>query len=228
MADSPPVITEDEYRRWLEPSATLALVYSKIGNYQKAYAAILKRGGAGLIRAAAKRIDAHDAGGKISQSSPYPVVAPGTLKSWHDHYGHSDLGLWSSGDCELTLDVPMRHGYGAATPHLAYYGIRFEPSGIHELAGQQAGTTSAAPAVIPTAAIPAFADEPETRGSPISQAALEAWFKAYQMAFTGTQDTEAKAMESAKGCFPGKSFSREAVRALRGEQKRGPKGKTAK
>lgn len=65
--------------------------------------------------------------------------------------------------------------------------------------------------------------EPDTKGPPVSEAALAAWYEAYKKTFTGADDTEAKAMESARGCFPGRSFSRDAVRALRGSVKRGPK-----
>lgn len=83
-------------------------------------------------------------------------------------------------------------------------------------------------ALPPQPAGAAVSHSKDQKGPPVSAAALKAWFVAYQAAFTGADDTEARALESARGCFPGKSVSRDAVRDLRGEQKRGPKAKTAK
>jgi len=59
--------------------------------------------------------------------------------------------------------------------------------------------------------------------SPVSDAALKAWYEAYKLAYSGNSDTEASAIKSASGCFPDKAVSRQKIRDLRGEQKRGRK-----
>jgi hypothetical protein len=65
--------------------------------------------------------------------------------------------------------------------------------------------------------------EPEQTGPPVAQIHLKAWYDLYRQAYSGSADTEATALKSARGMFPGKSVSRDRVRALRGSQKRGRK-----
>jgi hypothetical protein len=62
---------------------------------------------------------------------------------------------------------------------------------------------------------------------PVSAAALQAWFEAYRKAYPGDAQTNAHALASAKGMFPDKTVSRDAVRALFGAKKTGPKSKSA-
>jgi hypothetical protein len=63
----------------------------------------------------------------------------------------------------------------------------------------------------------------EQKGPPVSREHLKAWFDLYRRVYTGQSDTEANAVTSARGMFPGKSVSRDSVRKLRGDQTRGRK-----
>jgi hypothetical protein len=65
--------------------------------------------------------------------------------------------------------------------------------------------------------------EPEQRGPPVSPDHLTAWFDLYRQAYSGSADTEANALASARGMFPGRSVPRDRIRELRGSQKRGRK-----
>jgi hypothetical protein len=89
--------------------------------------------------------------------------------------------------------------------------VRFEPQGVHAILRGVSKATK-------PDATPAADDEPEPKGPPVSPEALKAWFDLYRRIYTGTADTEAMALKSAQGMFPGKSVSRDKIRALRGER----------
>lgn len=178
MADSNPTITESAYGAWLEPGAAVTLVNDKTGNYQKSYAAILKRGGAGLIRAVAKNIDRHDLNGKTVRLPSFSIVSPDSLKNWHDNYRASDLTIWTTGDCDLLLDTTGRYGYTSNAPRLCYFGIRFEPSGIYDLAGVQLP-------VAPTP-LPAVAPIKHAGGKPPKAIWERVWIEIAARLYNGT------------------------------------------
>jgi hypothetical protein len=67
--------------------------------------------------------------------------------------------------------------------------------------------------------------EPEQTGPRVSEAALKAWHAAYASAYKEAEQTEAHAVQSAKGMFHDKTVARDRVRALLGARKRGPKPK---
>jgi hypothetical protein len=67
------------------------------------------------------------------------------------------------------------------------------------------------------------AEAAQEKGPPVSEQHLKAWFDLYKQVYQGAADTEANALKSAAGMFPGKLVSRDRVRALRGAQKRGRK-----
>jgi hypothetical protein len=99
--------------------------------------------------------------------------------------------------------------------------VRFDPDGVHDIIKN----LTPPPALPPTEeATPATEpEEPPEKGPPVSPELLKAWFEVYRRAYIGAADTEANAVASARGMFPGKSVSRERVRELRGAQKRGRK-----
>ena len=112
--------------------------------------------------------------------------------------------LWLSGD--LT-DTYRLDGSGDRIT-ARHYAVRFEPKSVHATA-RSAG--QAAKAELST-------DEPEPKGPPVSNDLLKAWFEVYMRAYPGSADTEAAALKSAQGMFPGKSVSREKIRLLRGRR----------
>jgi hypothetical protein len=98
---------------------------------------------------------------------------------------------------------------------IGHFDVRFEPNAVRAIIGPVAKQASAVADV-----------EPAEKGPSVSDVHLKAWFEVYRQAYTGASDTEANAVASARGMFPGKSVSRDKVRDLRGEQKRGRKTDT--
>lgn len=138
--------------------------------------------------------------------------------------------FWLTGDINTYL--PHQSGaYGYQKIPIALFGVRFDPDGIKELLPEklpvrQTGSTSPIPQPIdpPPDPAPVIEETPEvSRGPAVSDALLKEWYALYQRAYTGAADTEATAIKSAQGMFPGKHVARQRVRALRGEQRRGRK-----
>ena len=124
------------------------------------------------------------------------------------------MGFWEIGDIKFDLG----HVYNSyASVSIWYHGIRFEPEGIRAII--PAGTAKSEQEA------PASGTEPEPKGPRVSDAHLRAWFEFYKAVTTGTEDTEDYAWSHARRCFPGKTVSRDRVRAIRGSQRRGPKVK---
>jgi hypothetical protein len=65
--------------------------------------------------------------------------------------------------------------------------------------------------------------EPEAKAPSVSDQLLKEWYELYQKAYQGSADTLQKALESARGMFPGKFVSRDRVRKLCEGRKRGRK-----
>jgi hypothetical protein len=84
-----------------------------------------------------------------------------------------------------------------------------------------AALAAASPAEQATSDVPD--NDVANKGPPVAPDHLKAWFDLYRRVYSGSSDTEANALVSARGMFPGKSVSRDSVRALRGAQKRGRK-----
>ena len=205
-------IAADELARWITPAEALAQVRKEMGGDEfAASASIVARLSDGLIIAGASTVvAAADYNDEVRGTNV--MVLP---SHWKAASGNV-LGqlFWKTGDMQVWTD--------RGNTRVSYYGLRFDPAAISQVAPKPTPPQSTSDQSVP------IATEPEQKGPPVSQTALEAWFKAYKIAFPDTQDTEARAMESARGCFPGKSFSRDAVRALRGTQRRGRKPDSAK
>ena len=204
MAGALKKLTSELYETWLEPAEALRQL-SHLGSTAQAAWVVLPRLQRGLIRAGARTVFA---GSGSSQSQvDMTRIEPGIWELVSDHFGHDKF--WQSGDCTVE-----QYGRRGETVQIALFGVRFDPSGIIEM--------------LPKAATPPAALVPETsttqeKGPPVPEAALKAWYSAYQLAYKGAEDTEEMAIRSAKGAFPGKSASRERVRELRGERPRGRK-----
>lgn len=229
-------ITAEEYATWIPASEALNRV-AKVMQHEwgLAAAAIVRRLNAGLVRAHIKTGNVERAG-KTQKLKDFVAVPSSVVTGWTKASGISTLQFWVSGDAEVHQRISSGHGYDA-TQILHLFGIRFDPAGIAEMI-PSAGPARAATAMAdklpvkslgpPDAAPLPPAREQESKGPPVSSKALAAWYEAYKLAFTGMADTEAAALESARGCFPGKTVSRDAVRKLRGSQPRGRKSAPAK
>lgn len=220
-------ISEEEYSRWYTPKRAVEFVATHT-DWNTAHRAILKRAESGKIRVHAEDIRWERASrtGIYRKFSPVPDAI---LKAWAEQDHHSYLLFWSNGDGEIDL----KSNPHALTISWKLFGIRFDPTGLAQLAGIDAPTPLVTtkleePQKLPVVDVGLEMEEPPQKGPPPSPKALAAWYEAYKLAYPNTADTEAKALESARGCFPDKTVSRESVRALRGAQKRGPKSGPAK
>jgi hypothetical protein len=113
--------------------------------------------------------------------------------------------LWLSGDLTYTY----RDDGSGDRITARHYALRFEPQSIHAIARS---ADQAAKADEPST------DEREPKGPPVANDLLKAWYEVYKRAYPGSADTEAAAIKSAQGMFPGKSVSRDKIRSLRGER----------
>lgn len=219
MADSDGAISADEFAGLLPLPAAIKLVLAVQGD--AAYDSFMRRLVDGLVEAFAEtRV--------VASANPTKFV-PVPLASWKQLNDEGYLysrDYWKTGDLETTF-FPDRH----RSLVFRYYNVRVRADGVFKIPGvtppRAVEPPPAAPS--PAEAVPTSnPKEPEAKGPPVSQAALKAWYEAFKLANTEDQDTEAAAMESARGCFPGRSFSRDDLRALRGARKRGRKPGSAK
>lgn len=202
-------IDANEFSSWMTPADALDLVFSQMGDKYAAAHELVSRLGDGLIISAAGNVvvsPAYD----VELQDMSVLVIPNHWRA----LGGNALGqmFWKTGTIEVWVD--------RGNTRVTYYNLRFDPAAVGQVVPKPSQARPALDASSESL-------EPEQKGPPVPRAALEAWFKAYQSAFPASQDTEAKALESARGCFPGKSVSRDAVRALRGNQKRGRKPDSA-
>jgi len=216
---APKPITEEEYRRWYTPKQALEIVGKAMaGDWNAAYPAILQRLAGGKILAHAEDIDWKQVS-KTGALPKYSAVGKDILDQWNKSNHQSYLPFWSSGNA--TVELRTGHSLSDAPLTINLYGIRFDPDGINKLAG------IATPLAASSAALAVTSPEPEQKGPRVSDPLLKEWFALYSKAYPDAEDTEDRAVESARGMFQGKSVSRDRVRALRGARKRGPKPKTA-
>ena len=133
------------------------------------------------------------------------------FKNHPDDWGRVDTSdpLWITGDLTYTYKE-----YGSGDRITArHFDVRFEPNGIHNIVA----TVSRPPESRDSVRQNEAANETVSKGPPVSDDHLWAWFEVYKRVYTGSADTEAMALKSATGMFPGKSVTREKIRALRGD-----------
>lgn len=133
-----------------------------------------------------------------------------------DDWGRVDTAdpFWITGD--LTYS---RKEYGSGdTTTARHFDVRFEPQGVRAIIGMAGNVSQVAQAQSRSATDV----EPEPKGPRVADAHLQAWFEFYKKVHSEA-DTEDRALESARMNFPGKSVSRERVRACAGASGAGRK-----
>jgi hypothetical protein len=194
---------------------------------------------AGLIEAVA-----NSASRTPKDSAPIARTTPVRIpeRHWKSYTDHGS-DLWSGGYARFWV---VRKGYDSGTTY-QYFGIRLNPHDVRSnlpaprppdaiavkatpaVTVSHPSDTPIAPAALAATspADQATSDVPDNdvanKGPPVAPDHLKAWFDLYRRVYSGSSDTEANALVSARGMFPGKSVSRDSVRALRGTQKRGRK-----
>jgi hypothetical protein len=203
MAGQATAITAEEFATWLTPNAALESL-KHLGR-RTALITIFERLKYEHIRSVARKFN-------FKQDSGEFLTLGGSI--WRDgERGIAVSEFWETGD--ITIQVRERSAtYGSQEYPLALFGVRLDPAGIQELrpAVTSADSETATPA-------------PSTKGPPVAEPLLKAWFELYSRAYQGSADTEDVAVRSAQGMFPGKSVARQRVRHLRGAQKRGRKSR---
>lgn len=217
-------ISADEFQRWLLLSTVLEKATPRMSH--NAHREIVNRLCNGLLRARAEDSFTTNAGTKRT-------LPDRSLVSQNVWAAVSQIQYLTLDSLWETNTIIERVG-GIKFEH---YGARLEPAGVAKMLPEAfpvipppAPPSPSTPWLsdkLPVVNVNQQEDAPSQKGPPPSTKALAAWYEAYKLAYTGPADTEAKALESAKGCFPDKTVSREAVRKLRGEQKRGRKGEPA-
>jgi hypothetical protein len=206
-------LTADDIADWLTPSQAIEILYAEFKDYSLCIRTLLGRLRGGMVQAVSGHTLIQRAG-TDSRKSFYAIPS--------DHWNNVETNSagWTTGDFAYEFREHGRSSYLTAQ----HYGVRFEPQGVHAIVFGSA--TSASPAGRQVPIEPAPKPEPEPEGIPVSDAHLQAWFEFYKKVYNEAEDTEERALESARMNFQGKSVSRERVRALRGSQRRGPKKKT--
>ena len=182
-------LTAEGLATWLTPREAFRLLADAFGA-SSAGRIIFQGLRGGIIRAIS---------GTSSWSNPHggstlrpPVRIPGRF--WEGLTDHViPDSFWTTGSVRLHLASDARR----STPsEVSFYDVRFEPDAIRALLREASAKEKAKPA------------------PPVSDALLQMWFDVYRKAYEGVEATEAEALESAEGMFPGKLVSRERVRKL--------------
>jgi hypothetical protein len=198
-----------DFADWLTPRAAVQMLEPEFGTDSHSYIAkntLLERLRGSEIRAVA------------GTTEIYAIDA----SDW-THIDENNF-LWTSGD--VTFEWMSGSGYYLERHTTRHYHVRLDRAGVRALL----------PPTPHPRTVTVQRDDAETdanddpvdqasKGPRVSDPALKAWYEVYRSVYSGSsEDTEENAMKSARGMFPGKSVARDRVRALRGEQKRGPKG----
>jgi len=215
MEDDVTSVTAEEFAAWLTPQAAVSRASQAFGN--EATGAIWARLTSGFLKAAAS----HSSQATPPNAEPRLTLSPTIIPAryWGQFSNSNDANFWRAGDARFFFP-PNRPRVEFATVILCF-GIRLNPADIDTLFPPL--PVEPQPESNPAAESDVERADPGPKGPAVSPDHLQAWFDLYQRAYTGSADTEAMAVKSAIGMFPGKHVSRDRVRDLRGAQKRGRK-----
>jgi hypothetical protein len=220
---------------WITPAKALARVERAVQNPYTAADILVKWLRDDLVTAFAKHVVVQE-GDEQKRNADILVRA----YVWNHLKGDAkSQEFWQTEHLEVWLD--------RGETRVSYYGLRFDANAISQhlpdvprrkpddfartlakrvRAENEAARQTTSP---PPPAAPKQEDVQQTEDSapPVSLSHLKQWHELYLLVYPEAEDTEALAWASAKGMFQGKSVSRNAIRNLRGERKRGRKA-TAK
>lgn len=201
-------VPEKAFAHWMTTLEAVAHLDSVFGSGSNSFTSkhtLLGRLRGAMVQGAAKTYARSDSQGRLA----FQLIEPQT---W-THVSETGI-FWDTGD--LIYRVHDRYG---STAELSYFDVRFEPDAVRAIAAPAAKSKSGNPTPPPSDEL---AEEIQ-KGPRVTDESLKVWYELYRKTYTGAADTEANALASAAGMFPGKSIARERVRALRGAQKRGRK-----
>lgn len=208
MGMPPRDITAEELATWLTPHHALSLVVQAYGDSISVEGAIIQRLSGGMIHAVAGH-----AAWDHNDLRKTGVAIPSIYWVQYARIHHEDF--WQTSDIRLYIsNIDGRYNSG----HIAYFGVRFEPEGVRELLASAPKKSATGPEQ----------QEPEDedqgqKGPPVSETHLRQWYALYRSVYHGPGDTMEMALRSARGMFPGKFVSRDAICKLAGGRTRGRK-----
>ncbi len=207
-----PKFTLEDWEDWYPTKKAFDVALKTLGTHEFSEAVVDRIRG-GHIQAAARSASSTKGHGP-TEPRPDPFIIP--LGFWRDWI--ADTSKLRAGDAKF--HIPPHHYGGSYRTDPVWdvvcFGIRLDPKQVrlHFPDDDE---------IAPAADLPVYG--PAEKGPPVSPAALEAWAKAYRLAYQGKDDKLETAYRSAAGAFPGRSVSREQIRKLvGGDRKRGPKG----
>lgn len=201
-------VDTDDLDKWLTPAQALSELDHLKGNHEAARA-VLQWLRHGRLRAVAKSavVGTDDREDILITKAVWAAVG--------DHFEHD--AFWRSSCFELDI----YQGHSRPHLHTAFFNVRFDPAGIQSMLPP---VRQANPPPPSTSAAPPPSDKEQLDPGPrVSDPHLKAWYEVFKQAYPGNEATNDKALESAKGMFPGKFVDRKRVRKLRGSQKPGRK-----
>jgi hypothetical protein len=205
-------ISAEELASWWAPSEALDYAATCVGGRTAAANAIWQRLVGGLIETAASTSSATPKG-----QAPIPKWTPELIpRSLWKQFSKHGSNFWGAGDVRFFLS-----GSGRSVV-IQCFGIKLYPADVRRTLPPPRPAPKRIWVEKPAESEPVKA-EPEQKGPPVAEGHLKAWYELYRQVYSGPADTEGNAIASAQGMFPGKSVSRDRIRALRGTQKRGRK-----
>lgn len=202
-------ITAEQFQTWLTPAEAVAKLASAFQTDDQVARVTLLHALRSKVAIALAEKSSWDNGARQRALAEIPA------DEW-DEIDSYDL-FWTTGHMAYETRDETYYGGTKYVP-LHRFGVRLEPSRVKSLLPPEPLQDQSSPEVERT-------ESERPKGPPVSDADLKAWYELYGRVYGGTkEDTEATAVKSAQGMFPTKSVSRDRVRDLRGEQKRGPKG----
>jgi hypothetical protein len=158
-------LTAEDIADWLTPSQAIDILYGVFKDYSLCTKTLLGRLRGGMVQAVS---------GHTLIEGSRPTSRTLLYKIPSDHWQHVDSHgeFWTTGD----LNYEFRD-YGTPGESTAqHYDVRFEPQEVRAIIGSGAKGIATAPAE----------PEPESKGPPVSDEHLRAWFEVYKRAYTGS------------------------------------------
>jgi hypothetical protein len=190
-------ITAEEFDGWLSPAEALQLL--KVFPAETAQKAILDRLKANLIKPVAK-----NGATRFPDKPLIEIDMPHVPASFwqHVHFDGKWVRFWKTGD----ISAYIRSGR-ASGAEMGFFDMRFLRSDIEKLLPKD--TSNQQPQTATTER-----KTEETKGPNVSPAYLQEWSELFLKVYPSAEVTLDRAWSSAKGMFPGKSVSRDAVDKL--------------
>jgi hypothetical protein len=207
MADS--ILTIEQMADWISPSQAVEILKAAYNDLYLAKETLLERLRGGMVRSISEETVIEGARPHRTMNVQIPAA--------HWKNIHTTDSVWKTGD--LSYQFLDDHSAYRSKATARHFNVRFDPVAVRAI------IKNLVPKISPTDPEASSHIGPEMKGPRVTEPHLKAWFVFYKAVHSPIEDTENRALQHARQCFPGKSVSRDRIRALRGTSKRGPKTK---